>query len=243
MKQGTRKSGAACIMAGIIYLVGAVSVFALPTAPVEGHLRAAIRQYAAGAMAVPPDAVRVELSGRTPVDSALFKPGVAFEVESRSSGSPVGSVWFTIRLFTGGRFFKEETVQATVEVLHDFVVSARPLDRDACIGNDDIRIVQKWVKRMPANTLTDTGEAIGKRTCTSVRAGTELTRSMLREMVVVKKGKGVRIELEQGPLFVTAVGTSEENGTIGNLVRVRNTSSNRIIWARVIGEAAVRVEF
>jgi flagellar basal body P-ring formation protein FlgA len=239
-----RTPTAAGILAILICLVGAVRVSALPAAPGEsGKLHEAIAEYVATAMALPADAVRVELTGKASVEPALFRSGVSCEVESSSMTSPVGNVHFTLRFFDGGRFVKEQTAQAKVEILRDFVVSARALDRETQISDEDVRLVQKWVKRVSPNTVTDINDAIGKRICTSVRAGTELTRSMLREMIVVRKGKGVRIELEQGPLVVTAVGTSEDNGTVGSLIKVRNSSSNRIIWARVIGESAVRVEF
>ncbi|HNQ02925.1 MAG TPA: flagellar basal body P-ring formation chaperone FlgA, partial [Syntrophales bacterium] len=92
-------------------------------------------------------------------------------------------------------------------------------------------------------TLAEAGEAVGKKATAGLNAGTEITRQMLRSAPVVKKGEVVRIVLESGPMTISAVGLCQEDGGRGDLIRVQNVSSKKIIFARVMGTALVRVDF
>ena len=53
----------------------------------------------------------------------------------------------------------------------------------------------------------------------------------------------VQVILESGAINITTMGLSEEDGAEGSFVRVRNVSSNKIIYARVIGDSRVKVDF
>ncbi len=94
-----------------------------------------------------------------------------------------------------------------------------------------------------AAVLADPGAAIGKRTTARINAGTEITAAMLRSVPLVKRGEVVRILLESGPMTISAVGQSQEDGGQGDLIRVQNIASKRVIFARVTGHSQVRVEF
>ncbi len=78
---------------------------------------------------------------------------------------------------------------------------------------------------------------------TSIRPNMEITTNMLRDAIMIKKGKMVRILLDNGPVRVISTGVSEENGAYGAMIKVKNTSSKKIIFARVEGQSLVRVEF
>jgi len=66
---------------------------------------------------------------------------------------------------------------------------------------------------------------------------------MLKMFPLVRRGKMVRIILESGPLTVLTSGQSQEDGARDDLVRVKNLSSSKIIYARVVDDNTVKVEF
>jgi flagella basal body P-ring formation protein FlgA len=59
----------------------------------------------------------------------------------------------------------------------------------------------------------------------------------------VRRNQPVRIVLDNGVLCITASGVSQEDGILGDVVRVQNTTSKRVIHARVTGDALVAVDF
>lgn len=58
----------------------------------------------------------------------------------------------------------------------------------------------------------------------------------------VKPGQKVKMSVTIGELRVTAVGLSLEEGKVGQMIRVRNVDSNKVLSARVSGPGTVDVE-
>jgi flagella basal body P-ring formation protein FlgA len=130
-----------------------------------------------------------------------------------------------------------------MEVLKDFVVSARYLTKNKEIAADDVRVVKKWVKRLPPNVITAPADVVGKALTMNLQPDTEITRSSIKALLLVKKGSVVRILFDNGFLNVSTVGISEEDGVTDALIRVKNVSSNKTIYARVTSGSLVKVEF
>jgi len=145
-------------------------------------------------------------------------------IESRSREEYIGDTSFSIRIFANGIFLKEESVRVRIEVLHDFVVSQNSISRDSILSADDITVQKKWVRSIPMNTISSLDEALGKTITMSIRPNTQIVRSMLKEVMPVKKGKMVQVILDNGAMKMMMNGIAEEDGAEDSLVKVRNLS-------------------
>lgn len=208
----------------------------------EKAIKEAVRKHVEDNAPWPRERVRVEFFGPMPEVAGLA--GQAdLQVRSRAGERYIGRTSFTVRFSKGDTVVREEAVRVRIEVFTDLVVSTREIMRDAVIGSDDVTVTSKWMDTAPAGILTDAAEAVGKKAVMRLNAGTEISRTMLRSAPVVKKGEVVRIVLESGPMVISAVGLCQEDGAKGDLVRVQNISSKKIIFARVMGSSLVRVDF
>jgi len=204
-------------------------------------LSKAIKVYIEKNMPWPADSARIEMLSQL---SAITDKGVlSFKVSSRSREEYLGDTSFTVRIFQNNVFLKEETVRVRIEVLREFVVSTSSLGRDALVTTNDISLQKKWVRAIPLNAVSSLEDAIGKIMCVSIRPNTEITRNMLKELMPVKKGKMVHIVLDNGVMKIMTMGLSEEDGAEGAIVKVRNITSSKIIYARVVGQSKVKVDF
>jgi flagella basal body P-ring formation protein FlgA len=111
------------------------------------------------------------------------------------------------------------------------------------IGPDDVRVVKRWLTREPQQVITSVEEAVGKRISSSVRPNRDITRTMLRDVPLVKRGRLVKMFLNNGFINIATVGQIQEDGAMGSLVRVKNMTSQRIVYARVVGDSLVQVDF
>ena len=208
----------------------------------EKAIKEAVRKHVEDNAPWPRERVRVEFFG--PMPEVAGPAGQAdLKVRSRAGERYIGRTSFTVRFSKGDTVVREEAVRVRIEVFTDLVVSTREIMRDAVIGSDDVTVTSKWMDTAPAGILTDAAEAVGKKAVMRLNAGTEISRTMLRSAPVVKKGEVVRIVLESGPMVISAVGLCQEDGAKGDLVRVQNISSKKIIFARVMGSSLVRVDF
>ncbi|MBW2648973.1 MAG: flagellar basal body P-ring formation protein FlgA, partial [Deltaproteobacteria bacterium] len=136
-----------------------------------------------------------------------------------------------------------KTVRARIEVAMDVVVSTKSLRRNVKIERGDVRLVKKWFNRLPSNIISSHDAVVGMNLRTNVKPNTAITGNMVRSIPMVKRGKPVRIVFENGPMRITTIGLSEQDGMRGELIKVRNVSSKKVIYVRVTGDSLAKVEF
>jgi flagella basal body P-ring formation protein FlgA len=176
-------------------------------------------------------------------DIVVTAPEYTCEVEERPNEPYIGDSLIILKMYHKGIFLMERSIRVRIEVAFDILVSTRALAADAVIGSDDVRVVKRWLTREPQQVLTSADEAVGKRISSSVRPNRDITRSMLRDVPLVKRGRLVKMYLNNGLINISTVGQIQEDGVLGSLVRVKNMTSQRIVYARVVGDSLVQVDF
>ncbi|MBN1613659.1 MAG: flagellar basal body P-ring formation protein FlgA [Deltaproteobacteria bacterium] len=206
------------------------------------EIRSLVRDHIEKHMPWPKGTIRMEFSGRVD-DLTLTGEKITYMVQGGPRDDYIGSASYAVKFLDEGCLIREIVVRVNIEVLRNFVVAVRPLGRNWKIEREDLDVVQRWVSRIPPNAIADPEEATGMRLSMSIGTHRELTRNMLRRVPAVKKGKMVRVMLDDGPLNIQTIGLSEQDGAIGEVIRVRNVSSKKAIYARVVEPSVVQVIF
>ncbi len=208
----------------------------------EGKIKAIMQSHIEANMPWPKGELRIVYPMKL---NALDITGdrITHEVVTKLNDGFIGDGLFAIRFYNRGYLIREEPIRLVMEVAREVVVSEKVLNRDRIIKIEDVQLVKKWFKQIPLNVVSELGEVVGKRMGMSIRPNVEITRNMLKEPVMVKRGKMVKIVLDTGPMQIAALGLSEEDGMQGSIIRVKNISSRKTIYARVLGESLVGVEF
>jgi flagella basal body P-ring formation protein FlgA len=205
-------------------------------------LQTAVQTYVEKHSPWPKGGIRVEFVDTVP-DVTVPSEKVTVRVKSRANEDFIGQTSFAVSLREGTKLLREEHVKASLWVLMDVVVSTRSLSSGSVLGDRDVKMVQKWYDAVPQNRVSDLREAVGKKLSVSINPHVEITKNVLKDCPVVKRGEPVRIILDNGTLCITATGVSQEDGVLGDVIRVQNTASRRVIHARVRGNALVAVDF
>ncbi|MEN6620517.1 MAG: flagellar basal body P-ring formation chaperone FlgA [Smithella sp.] len=188
------------------------------------------------------DSMRFEVLTPLP-EIGLPSRKISWKVEIKGNENYLGDTYFILKLYSKGVLFREEPIKVRIEILQDFVVSSKNLGRDSIINVNDVSVQKKWVRSIPLNSISSIDDVIGKTLCVSLRSNAEISRNMIKEVTAVKRHKMVQVILDNGPINIMTMGMAEEDGVEGSFVRVRNISSNKIIYARVIGESRVKIDF
>ena len=224
----------------IIFLIfSATASFAIDNRPPQ--IQDAVRKYIEANMPWPPGTARVSFLSMEPKTVPRDKY-VTLRVDPPGNESFIGDMAFLVRIFKGGNFFKTETVRTRIEVLHDIVIATRTLTSGTILKDSDIKTVRKWVHRIKPQTLSSPNRAVGRRMTVQARQGMEITANMLKDVPLVQRGKIVKIIFDSGQMRIVTVGIPEEDGMAGSIIRVRNVTSNKIIYARVLGHSLVGIE-
>ncbi len=132
-------------------------------------------------------------------------------------------------------------VPVSVKVMAEVVVSKRSMPRGSVIGPGDITMEKRDISRLHRGYLEETSAAVGKKLRQRVRRHQVLTPHQLDKPLTVKRNTRVIIQASKESIQVRMMGKALQNGSLGQIIRVRNESSNREIDARVIAPGIVEV--
>lgn len=213
---------------------GALPAFAVaaPVLPqVEQAVRAHWLDHAEGLGWKAPD-VGVKLSSRAPASLACASP---VAVDLGDARHPTRMPLKVSCPDTPG--WTHEFV-ARVALNAEVLVSAGAIAAGKALAADDVRAERRDVTQM-ADALGIVENAVGQSSRRALREGQVLQARLLNKAVLVKRGAAVRIVARHGGVSVENAGESLQAGSLGELVRVRNTASGKTLSARVVDEGVV----
>jgi len=181
----------------------------------------------------------VKVMGNRPVPAGK----VTFQLFRKDQRELGGQVGLTALVRVDGIEARKVRISGWVDVFDSVVCVSRNVKRGEILQEDDLYLSRKNISRLPSTTLTEKGKAIGLMVKHQIRAETPLKEWMLVRAPIVKRGDIVTILAESGGIRVSVPGKILEKGYKGQLVRVQNTMSRKKIYAKVINDATVRVDF
>ncbi len=131
------------------------------------------------------------------------------------------------------------TLSYDIRWFRNILIAARDIGAHELITADAVRLERQEVGHLPAGYLTDLAEAVGSAVRRPLTPGTVVMKTMLEKPLVVRQGTTVVIVAKTGVLEVTAMGEALQDGKGGQLIRVRNLQSRKIILAQVLDEGTV----
>ena len=117
----------------------------------------------------------------------------------------------------------------------------RRLSRGDIAQKNDIKWIEVRSRDLRRGYIMNEEEIIGMAARRHIRARTPLTKSQMQRPQLIKKGGIVNIALVNGAMRLTTQGRSLENGSLGDIIRIKNIKTKKIIEARVTGTASAKV--
>lgn len=197
------------------------------------------------------------------IDEAMQKAGDTrrYTVEKASMPrivrAPEGDVTFVPSLPYGVRFWGNTAVymdvlvdgapfrtikcQFRVHVFDRIAVAARPIMAGQLLTEGDFRFEEQEVGSRAKLFLTETDEIVGKTLSRSLGIGAPLIRTLLKTPDILKAGAPVTLISRVNGVEVKIDGVALEAGHAGEIIRVRNTTSRKVLRGRILDEATVEI--
>lgn len=103
------------------------------------------------------------------------------------------------------------------------------ITRDTVITADDLQLKKFNISNQWEGLMTNMDEAIGLTSKRALQPGKPITRSELVQPVLVKRDQPVMIVSHTAGITASMPGVALKNGRKGDVIKVRNSSSQRII--------------
>ncbi len=96
-------------------------------------------------------------------------------------------------------------------------------------------------RHKPEAVATEADELEGKVARRTLLPGRYIPANAIREAWLVEQGASVQVYFVAGPLTISAAGVTLQPGSAGDLVKVRNVDSGKVITGTVMPDGTVQV--
>ena len=154
---------------------------------------------------------------------------------SYSTNTPVKA-----RIFVNGKPYRDVNFMASIKIFDLVLIANHDLHIEVPVYDSDFRIDEIAIDGR-TEYLKDPAEIRGLVPHRFIRAGSPVAINYFQQPVAVESGRVVKILFRQNGLQVAAKGIAMARGRIGQVIKVRNEASNKILSARVIDSQTVEV--
>lgn len=165
----------------------------------------------------------------------LVPPGMPLSPPSVAPGT--GSVTLKYDDGAGG----ERSVAVRLSWQRPAVVAARPVERGKVLTEGDLAV--RTVKVMRSTPLASSPEEVlGKTVRRNLSAGEPVALNLLAASPIIQRGDSVIIMLRTPGFLIEVRGQALDGGVEGDLIRVRNLQSKKVIQALIVSPGRVEVQ-
>ncbi len=132
---------------------------------------------------------------------------------------------------------------AQVDLYRDILVAKRTIARGERLheGNIGLELTNTSLQRQ--GYLIDPHRAKGQLAKRNIRPGEAIRQGLLEEPIAIDRGQTVSLAARSGGITVVTQAEALASGRVGDQIRVRNISSERIISARIVDEGTVEASY
>ncbi len=128
-----------------------------------------------------------------------------------------------------------------IELFDDVLVLTQAVHKGQIIDNSLVKHQKKNISRLNNGYYSQQIELEGLEARRNIRRGTILTPASLSPRLMVKSGQQVTLILDYKGLQIKSSGQALQSARRGDVVKVRNNQSRKIVEGVVSGEAQVRI--
>jgi len=123
------------------------------------------------------------------------------------------------------------------------IKTINPINRGQVINQSNTDVGEVDLSTLRGQVFTLKNPPYGLIASRNLRINTFITENLTNQPTLVKKGDLVLITASSGSIIVRMNGVALEDGSKGQQIRVKNTSSERIIYAKVVTNSEVLVNY
>lgn len=147
----------------------------------------------------------------------------------------------SVSTYLNGRLYEKSLLRFRVHSYEQVMVLNKTLPVNHAVTMDDIRIERIDTARARTGYITDTSKILGMVMRRTVQADKVLTLSMLQKPVIITYMANVNIISNVNSIEVKTLGQALQEGREGQLIRVKNVTTKKVVTAKVIDESTVEV--
>lgn len=132
-------------------------------------------------------------------------------------------------------------VPVSVKLFRPVVVAAKPLPAKHVLEAKDLIVKSVDVGTLRLGYLSETDSVLGQQLKYHVAMGTVISQQTVKPKKIVRRGEMITLIAVAGSMQVKMNGTALSDASLGQKIRVKNSSPKRVVEGVVDGPGLVRV--
>lgn len=134
-------------------------------------------------------------------------------------------------------------VPVTINVFSQVIIVTESLHKGDVLTRENTGYSRVNTSVLSSGHIENIDKVLGKAITRSLRRGDNIRMSYLDEADVVRRGDPVTIEAQSSKISVATLATALNDGYVGEMIKVRNNRSKRVVDAKVTGPGQVLVNW
>lgn len=167
--------------------------------------------------------------------------GAEFRLSPNATVTGNRNIMVPIEIVLAGKTLRSLWITASVDIQAGILTAARKIPYGKIITADDVIKRSVEIIDMRAVYMRHLKEILQKEASRSFSPGDPLTCEAFKNPFLVKSGETVQLRLVRNGIALTSRVRAEQNGSLGEIIRVRNLDFSTTLKAEVTGKSEVRV--
>jgi flagellar basal body P-ring formation protein FlgA len=170
-------------------------------------------------------------------------PGEAqLQISSRLPVTGRGRIIFPFEIVQEGKVIRNFWTTTKINVNKGVFTAQRPIRVGKVIELEDVVLSGATISDFHATYLRTLDEILGKVAQRNLSPGDPLTRESFADPILIKRGETIQLRLQRSGIALTAKGRAEQDGRLGQTIRVRNMEFSTLLNAQITGPGEAKIQ-
>ena len=177
-----------------------------------------------------------------PLSGLTIPEGATFSIEIKASVR-AGRVPVNLKVKDGARVLRSQRVSVEVDYFRTAIALKTQMRSGAVLSAEDLVEVRVPSATLQRDSLSKAFDAVGARLKRSIGKEIPLRNAWLWTPPLIKRGARVQMIFKRKGILLSAEGEALGIGRRGDMIKVRNIKSKKIVTGRVVAVNQVEMEF
>ena len=134
-------------------------------------------------------------------------------------------------------------IPVSQKILIEAYKASTPIDRKQVIDDNNSVLTKVDITQLRGQVYTADNPPFGLVASRNININTFITNQITELAILIKKGQRLLIHAQSGTINVNMSGEAMEDGVLGQQIRVKNISSGRIVYGKVVSTNEILVHY
>lgn len=168
---------------------------------------------------------------------------IDFDISLVDSSKDRGNIDVIVTASSDSKRFFKIPVSFKVRVYEYVAIAKRRIRRNQQLTKGNLSMARRETTRVRGFAFFDIKDLIGMVTTTSIQPNTILTENEVEIPPTIKQGSIVKLLIQASGFRIVTKGMAQQTGYTGEVIKVKNMDSKKLLYGEIIDSGSIRIAF